>query len=235
MKPQSGKMMVSLLLLMGASIAAQTPNADSQVWPSVTAAFDLRPKTRLQLYEELRAGDSYRQWTTGVMLNYRIRRRLDLHRPNNNDEEEHTLVIGGGYENVRTTQNGKTKNESRIVVQGTPRFTPGAGFLITDRNRIEFRWNDGTYNFRYRNMLIIDHPLKAGAFHFTPYASGELFYDRNHHSWNENQYAFGAQLPYKKILMLDTYYLHQNCTTCNPNPINAFGVTLNLYLRTIKK
>ena len=26
----------------------------------------------------------------------------------------------------------------------------------------------------------------------------------------------GLEWPYKKLLMLQTYYLRQNCTTCNP-------------------
>lgn len=71
-------------------------------------------------------------------------------------------------------------------------------------------------------------------YEFTPYATGELFWDRNHHSWNQNQYAFGVQLPYKRHLMVDTYYLRQNCTTCSEDPLNVWGVTLNLYFRSKK-
>ena len=135
---------------------------------------------------------------------------------------------------MQTNQNDKIKREHRIILQATPKYIPGAGVLVQDRNRVEFRWNDGTYDFRYRNELTIDRPFKLSAFRFTPYAAGELFWDRNHHSWNQNQYAFGVQLPYKKRLMLDTYYLRQNCTTCNQDPLNVFGLTLNLYFRRKK-
>jgi hypothetical protein len=134
-----------------------------------------------------------------------------------------------GYEYLRTTQNDQTKSENRIIIQATPRYIPGAGFLLTDRNRIEFRWVNGSYDARYRNKLTLDRHLRLKKLGFTPYASGELFYDRNHHSWNENQYAFGVQMPYKRHLMLDTYYLRQNCTTCSQDPLNVFGLTLNLY------
>lgn len=78
---------------------------------------------------------------------------------------------------------------------------------------------------------MISDRLQAGRFRFTPYGSGELYYDRNHHSWNQNQYGFGMQFPYKKRLMLDTYLLHQNCTSCSQNPVNMIGATLNLYFR----
>ena len=43
--------------------------------------------------------------------------------------------------------------------------------------------------------------------------------------------AAGVQWPYKRVLMLDTYYLRQNCTTCSPAHLNVAGLTLNFYLR----
>ena len=223
--------LICLIVLCGAAVEAQTPNADPQVWPAVNFNFDLRPKLRLQLSQGLEAGDAYRQWSTGVMLSYRVKRLLIPHRRDNDEENHHTPIIAGGYEYLRTSQNGKIKNENRIVLSTTARFTEG-GFVLSDRNRTEFRWVDGTYDFRYRNKVVIDRHFKAGDFSFIPYAAGELFYDRNHHSWNENHYGFGSQFPYKKILMVDVYYLHKNCTTCNPTSVNVLGLTLNLFLNT---
>lgn len=227
--------LIGLILLSGAAVEAQTPNADPQVWPSVIVNYDLRPKVRLQAWQVLEAGDSYRQWTTGARLSYRMRRLLIPSRRDNDEENLHILVIAAGYEFLRTSQNGKIKHENRFGLAGTGHFTPGAGLLLTDRNRIEFRWVDGTYNFRYRNKVVIDRHFKAGRFSFIPYASGEMFWDRNHHLWNENQYAFGSQFPYKTHLMVDAYYLHKNCTTCNPKSVNVLGLTVNLFLKTKKK
>jgi hypothetical protein len=174
--------------------------------PKLNVNFDLRQQTRLQLSEGLEAGDSYSKWTTAAMLSYRMKRRLIPDRRDNDEENHHVLVLGGGYEYLHDSQNGKIKNENRIVLAGTGHFTPlGGGLLLTERNRIEFRWVEGTYNFRYRNKVAVDHHFKTGDFSFIPYAAGELFYDRNHHSWNENHYAFGSQFPYKKLLMVDAY------------------------------
>jgi hypothetical protein len=227
--------LICLSLVCVAAVEAQTPNADPQVWPAVNVNVELRDKTRLQLTQGLEAGDTYRKWTTAAMLSYRMKRLLIPSRRENDEENLHVLVIAGGYEYLHASQNGKTKNENRIALSGTGHFTPGGGFLLTDRNRIEFRWVDGVYDFRYRNKVVIDHHLKVGEFSFTPYASGELFHDRNHHSWNENHYAFGSQFPYKKLLMVDTYYLHKNCTTCDPTSVNVVGLTLNLFLKMKKK
>lgn len=220
-------------LLAGGMARAQTPDAENEVWPKVNATFELRPQTRLQVFGQLQNGEDfpYLQWNVGAMINYRMKRIARPHRADIDEENDHHLVIGAGYEYLQTTQNGSTKRENRITVQGTGRHRPGAGLLLTDRNRFEFRWLNGGYDFRYRNKLTVDRALRVDKVRFTPYASGELFWDRNHHSWNENQYSFGVQLPYKQRLMLDTYYLHQNCTTCSQQHINVFGLTLNLYFK----
>ena len=36
-------------------------------------------------------------------------------------------------------------------------------------------------------------------------------------------------IPYQKLLMVDTYYMRQNCTTCSLDPLDILGLTLNLY------
>ena len=232
-----GLFFLALPVLAVSTARAQTPAAETEVWPKVKATFDLRPQTRLQVFGQLQNGEDfpYIQWNVGAMVNYRMKRIAGRHEADIDDENEHYLVLGAGYEYLQTTQSDKTKRENRIVVQGTGRHRPGAGFLLTDRNRIEFRWVSGVYDFRYRNKLALNRALRVNKFRFTPYAAGELFWDRNHHSWNENQYSFGVQLPYKTRLMLDTYYLHQNCTTCSQQHINVLGLTLNLYFRQKKK
>ena len=224
----------AFLFLKDVNALGQTPTGTaSEFWPSLKANIDLRPKTCLQLYVEKHNGedDSSLQWKTGALLSYRMKRMLKLRRSDIDEDREHNLVVGVGYEYTRTTQNDKTKNENRIIIEATPRYVPGAGFMLTDRNRLEFRWKNGSYNARYRNKLTIDRSLKLQNFSFTPYASGELFYDRNLHSWNENRYAFGVQLPYKKRLMVDLYYLRKNCTACSQDHMNVMGLTLNLYFR----
>jgi len=235
---QTKALLVSAFLLLTAGMArAQTPAAETEVWPKVSAFIELRPKTRLEIFAQRQNGEEfpYTQWNVGAMVSYRMKRLVRLDDNDIDEENKRLLVLGAGYEYLQTTQSGNTKRENRIIFQGTGRHRPGAGFLLTDRNRLEFRWVNGVYDFRYRNKLTVNRAFRVDKFRFTPYAAGELFRDRNHHSWGEDQYAFGVQLPYKKILMLDTYYLHQNCTTCSQQHINVLGLTLNLYFRQTKK
>lgn len=224
---------VGLLLVTGRYAFGQTSSAAKEVWPAVRANFDVGPRIRSQVFFERHDGEdvSLSQWKVGTILSYRMRRMLERHRDENDHENHYNLVAGGGYEFVETEQPSGTKREHRLMAQATPKYMPGGGVLVQNRSRAEFRWVDGVYNFRYRNKLTVDRPLKVNTFRFSPYASGELFWDRNHHAWNENQYAFGVQLPYKKLIMLDTYYLRQNCTTCSQDPVSVFGVSLNFYFK----
>lgn len=223
-----------LLLAINASAFGQTSIATNELWPAFRANFDVRPRLGVQATIEKHDGEDgeLEQWKVAAIVNYRVRRILKKLLEDDIDGDNHyNLVLGGGYEYVRTTQTSGTKREHRIIIQTTPKHAPIGGVLIQDRSRAEFRWVGGVYNFRYRNKLTAHRGFKVDKFRFTPYASGELFWDRNHHAWNENQYAFGVQLPYKKLLMLDTYYLRQNCTTCSQDPVSVLGIRLNVYIK----
>jgi Protein of unknown function (DUF2490) len=222
----------ALRTLKTTSVAGETQDTGWEYRPKVTAAVELLPRTGIETWGELQHGlnFSFQRWRGGAILNRRMKPILKPHRRDIDENNEHYLVFGAGYEYLHTVQNGSTNIENRIIAQTTPRVL-FAGVLLSDRNRTEFRWVNGAYDFRYRNKVVISDRLQAGMFRFTPYASGELYYDRNHHSWNQSQYGFGMQFPYKKRLMLDTYLLHQNCTSCSQNSVNMIGATLNLYFR----
>ena len=235
LKPLAGFFATMALIHINAtSFARQAQDAAWEVRPKMNAAADLIPRTRIETWGELQDGVnfSFRRWRTGAIFSRRFKPILNFHVPDIDEEREHHLVFDGGYEYLHTVQNGSTKNENRIIGEVTPRIRL-AGLLFEDRNRTEFRWVNGAYDFRYRNKLVISHRFQTSAFRFTPYGSGEPYYDRNHLSWNQSQYGFGVQFPFKNRLMLDTYVLHQNCTPCGQNPVNMLGTTLNFYFRNV--
>jgi len=199
----------------------------------VSITYDLGTRSRIQGYHKKHDGEdvSLDQWRVGTLFTYRMKRMLRERRHEIDDENKYNLVVGGGYEFIHTDQNGSMKREHRVILESSPKYLLPYKFLAQDRNRVEFRWVNSGYNFRYRNKVTVDRILRINQFKFTPYASGELFWDRNHHSWNENQYAFGGKLPYKKLFMLDLYYLHQNCSTCGEKSTNVFGISANFYFR----
>jgi hypothetical protein len=212
------------------SAAAQDPDTGWQARPKLTVNIELLPGTRISTWGELQHGVnfSYQRWRTGAMLTHRLKPIVNSH-PEIDEDDDHYLVLGAGYEYLHTVQNSSKRIENRTIAEATSRVHLRR-VRLRDRNRTEFRWVNGVYDFRYRNKVMIRIPVHVG-FTFTPYGSGELYYDRNHHSWNQNQYGFGVEFPYKKRLLLDTYLLHQNCTTCSQQSENMLGLTLNLYFR----
>ena len=212
------------------AVRAQTTN---EFWPDVRVHIDLHPRIGLQIYGEKQSGEELPSAKTkgGATVTYRVKRLFKPLLADPDPENQYLATLGIGYEHLRQKKrNGEPVDENRLIFEATPRYTPGAGFLFLNRQRAEFRWNGGVYDFRYRFKVTGQHAFKVDAFHFTPYVSGELFWDRNHHSWNENQYAFGVQFPFRGRFMLETYLLHQNCTTCGQHSVNAFGLSGHFYI-----
>jgi hypothetical protein len=154
---------------------------------------------------------------------------LNLHLRDIDEENDHFLVVGGGYEYLHTMDQGKLTIENTIIAQGTPHIVL-AGLTLGNRNRTEFRWINGLSNFRYRNRLTVTRQSQVRAFRFAPYAYGELFYNSTLHSWSAREYAAGVQFPYKSRLMLDTYWLRESCTTCSHGSVNMIVVTHSTFI-----
>jgi hypothetical protein len=196
----------------------------------------LRSDLRLLAFGGLKKGEDfpYQQGNIGAGIGYQWKRFTNPHSENIDPDKENFLVTGVGYEYLRTIQSGQDKHEDRLAFEATPRFRPPADFLLTDRNRVEFRWVDGDYTTRYRNRFTIERAFLVREFRFVPYASAEFFYDIPKGSWSKEQYAAGLQVPYRRLLMVDLYYLRQNCDTCDPEHLNVFGLTVNVYFGSRK-
>ena len=220
-------------MLCAICVFAQSPTPDptKQLWASISASFELGERTRVAATAEKHDGEEGGrvQRMVGAIFSYRMK-RFGKHLTGEVDQEnQYNLVLGAGYEFVQTGQNGGIKNEHRLVLESTPKYVIGLGILAQDRNRAEFLWIAGTYDFRYRNRLTVERPLRLKKLRLSPFVAGELFWDRNSHSWNQNQYAFGIQWPIRKVFKFNTYYLRQNCTTCSTDPLDVLGLTANFY------
>ena len=229
---------IVVLLLLHSDVCAQTSSTSNEFWPQVNTSIELLPKFRVELEAAKQSGEDLArtQKKFGVIASYRMKRLIKGVLLDIDDEKNYAFIFGAGYEHLFTDDNGSEKSENRIVLQGVPHYSiRKTGLLIQDRNRFEFRWVNNVYSTRYRNRLHIERPFQIDKFKFSPYASGELFFDGQHHKWNENQYAFGVILPYKKLFSIDAYYLRQNCTTCKEEHVNVIGLTITIFLDLQKK
>ena len=225
---------LSLASILGSTVAkaqAPTPSTETEIWPEVDAHIQLPSHLRVLTFFGLEQGIGFpfQQWYTAAALGYQFKPILRKHIVNIDPDKEHYFLFGGGYEFLRTVQSGDVHHENRITIDSTPGFLLPPGILVRDRSWLELRWMDGNYSTTYRNMLTVERPFLVHGFRFSPYASAEVFYDSPKHSWDQEWYTGGIQWPYKRLLMLETYYRRENCDTCTPTNWNAAGMTLNFY------
>jgi hypothetical protein len=229
---------IAWVIALTVTAAAQTSpdRGENEFWPAFRANFELGPKFRLTAIVEKRDGeeDAFQLWRVGTMFSYHAFRRIKRPDADIEEADRHYVVVAAGYELLVSEENGTTSREHRVIARVTPKRSIGGGFVIQDRNQMEFRWKDTAYNFRYRNKLAIDRPLEMGRLLLIPYASGELFWDRNAHAWNQNRSAVGVRLPFKKSWVIDPYYMRKNCSGCTRSRVHVFGLTVNWYFRKAK-
>jgi hypothetical protein len=227
---------LSFIFCPRAAGQSQTSDTDTQVWPEFDAHIQLASHLRILAFSGVEQGVDfpYQQWYLAAAVGYQFKPILREHLLNIDPDKEHYLVFGGGYEFLRTIQSGIAKHENRVTLDATPGFRLPADFLVRDRNWLELRWINGVYSTTYRNMLTVERDLLVNGFRFSPYGSAEFFYNGAQHSWDTQWYTAGVEWPYKRLLMIDTYYRREHCNTCSPSNWNVGGVTLNLYFENAK-
>lgn len=185
----------------------------------------------MEAYSQLKSGVnySYDQVGTGLRFGYQLGALRQNHLININPDAEHSVVVGAGFEYLDTQQPNGDKYESRLVADGTFRNRPARTWLLADRNRVEFRWVNGVYSTRYRNRLTVQADLLADGLHLSPYASAEFFYDWGQDAWNEEQYALGVLWQARRRYSLALFYLYQDCDSCAPPFVNAWGATFTFF------
>jgi hypothetical protein len=144
------------------------------------------------------------------------------------DAKSRPLVVTAGYRYLATPGSPST---NRMVLTATTHFPAKPGFLVSDRNRSDLDWSNGTFKWRYRNKLEIERPLAIRSYHPAPYASVEVYYQSQYQKWSTTEIYAGCLFPIRKRFELDGYYEHQNETGKSPNrQLHGVGLTLNIYL-----
>jgi len=224
------------LVLTGAPAArAQETTTRKEFWPEVDVYIKVKPKVRLYLIAtisksvedgELRNAQGY-EGQIGVHIDYI---------PN-----KHVIFRAGYRYGTAVGSNSDPFKEHRLLTEQTLRKLLPGDFLLSDRNREDFRFVNGDFSFRYRNRVTLErevHLFKGRS--ITPYASGEIFYDTRYDTWNRNRFGVGVQQslrrgPLRKMLLperqiiLDLYYMRQNDSRSDIPHVNAIGAALAFY------
>ena len=115
-------------------------------------------------------------------------------------------------------------------------FPLKAGFLVSDRNRADLDWKNGSFSWRYRNKLTFERTFSLHSYHLIPYVAAEPFYDSQYNKWSTTELYAGCLFPVGKHVEFNVYYEHENDTGKSPNTQqNYVGLALYLYFSFAKQ
>ena len=218
-----------LLAILASQVAAQEQSA--QAWPEVDAHVTLNSDVRVSFFaaatRENRQGSSAE---LGPNIDFYFKPLVKLTRITvfELDQSKSRLVmLRAGYRYMPST-NGAT--EHRGLLEATARYPLARGVLLSDRNRVDFRFIDGEFAWRYRNRISAERALSIHSFHFIPYLRAEAYYDGEVGKWSRTAETVGCIFPFRRRYELEPYYEHQNDTSTAPNrQVNALGLVLSMY------
>jgi hypothetical protein len=143
-----------------------------------------------------------------------------------NAEKSKRVSLRLGYAYIPDLNGGD--DEKRVISEATFRFPMGPAWLLSDRNRFEFRAINGDDSTRYRNRLRIERGLKVGKFRATPYSNAEVYFDSREDEWNRIDGTVGAEFPWRYKTVLEFYLTWQYQRHTNDS--QTIGLTLQKYL-----
>jgi hypothetical protein len=222
-------------LALGAAAAAPPSDSANEFWPEFDFFIKLNEKSRifiltsatkqedLNAYADGQVGVHIDFWALPV-LRHRLIRYVDQSRSS-------LLLFRFGYVYSHPKNNSGATNEDMATGEITGRAHLPRGWLLGDRNRLDFRWLDGNPKHRYRNRLKLEKTYDVSRFQLTPYAYAEVFYDFEQREWTRLRYAPGGEWAITKRVVLEAYYLRQNTWGSVPQFVNAFGLAAQFYFR----
>jgi hypothetical protein len=225
-------LMAGLLVLLPCTCSsAFAQNSTTEFLPEIDANFKLNSYMRFVFQaKDTREGGDPTQAEVGPSVEFYLKpllRLKDVTVFDLDDAKSRPLVLAVGYRWVPSP--GKpTINRMEPVL--TFHIPMTARLLITDRNRADLDWSNGSFNWRYRNRLTVERRFTISNYHPAPYISAEAFYESQYTKWSSTNLYAGCLLPVGKHVEFDPYYEHENNTGKHPNQqVNAIGLILNLF------
>ena len=221
-----------LLVLFCRTGSADDSSQEVQFLPEVDAYLKLNPNIRVSFQaKDTREGGDSTQAEIGPSMEFYLKplvRLKEITAFDLDDAKARPLVLTAGYRYLAAPGKPGT---NRIPIAVTSRLPIKAKLLLTDRNRADLDWSDGSFTWRYRNMLSLERTVAISSYHLIPYASAEIYYESQYSKVSATELYAGSLFPMGKHVQLKAYYEHQNNTGKHPNSqVHGLGLTLNIYM-----
>src|SRR5258708_448377 len=205
---------------------------EAEFLPEVDVYLKLNSSARLRVQAaNTREGGDPTQFTIGPDLDLYLKPLIRLKRVTSfdlDDAKSRPLVFTAGYRYLAAPNSPST---NRMELTATSHFPAKPGLLLSDRNRSDLDWSNGSFKWRYRNKLEIEKSVAIHSYPPSPYASVEVYYESQYQKWSTTEIYAGCLFPIRRRFEFDAYYEHQNNTGKSPNrQLQGIGLTLNMYL-----
>ncbi len=207
-----------------------------EIWPAVDVYYRINPKWRI--YGTL-AGtkldeSSYSDAAIGVFADHftfppSFAQKVLPGRSDSLPGKFLWLRVGYQYSATPPSSEDPFK-ESMIVTEVNPRFYLPWKMLLTAKNRFDWRFNEGDFNIRYRPRLMIEKDLRTEYLFFTATAFAEYFANFGNSSVNRLRTQIGVEIRVLKNINYEIYWNHQYANEPEVSSVDAFGMTLKVYL-----
>lgn len=226
-----------LTFLFVAAVPAQTSGPVTELDPAFRVDLDLGLKFRLDAYtgREKSEDVASSKWKVGGGASFRLKPLFKSFLDQLDTDKQHVLVLRVGYEYSRASKAGKETVTHTPMLDGTLRYAFKGKILMSDRNRFELRWINSKPDFRYRNRIQFERPIRIFRRNVSPYGAAEAYWDDKVSKWNLFRFTGGVEFPLFRRTSLDIKFERQHCPTCPDQNTNILGVDLNLFLRFNKK
>lgn len=205
------------------------------VWPELDTYVKLDDRIRLYfLATTVQENRESTEGEFGVNVDVQLkplRRRTPLLEFRLDESKNRLLMTRIGYRYLPSYTGGAT--EQRGVLEGTARF-PLIGFLgdllLSDRNRVDLRFIDGAFSWRYRNRLSAEKEFSIGRVRLNPYTRFEFYYDSRHSKWSRTEFQAGSAFPVTRHWELESYFDYINDSSGDSTRhTKALGIVTTLY------
>jgi hypothetical protein len=221
-----------VLLLLFCKAANAQSSQEVQFLPEIDAYLKLNPNIRVSAQaKDTREGGDSTQAEIGPSAEFYLKPLIklrDITRFDLDDAKARPLVVTAGYRYLAAPGKPGT---NRIPLAVTSHLPIKAKLLLTDRNRADLDWSNGSFTWRYRNMLSLERTVTISSYHLIPYASAEIYYESQYSKVSTTELYAGSLIPIGKHFQLNAYYEHQNNTGKHPNSqVHGLALTLNIYV-----
>jgi len=222
---RAGVTAIVVLILCNAASAQS-----KQFWPEVNFYKKLNTYGRFQFITQVtRENEKSTEMDVGADMDFYLKPMVKLG-PFGlplDESKSRPLLLRVGYHYLPSSDG---LVERRVIVEATPRYPLKAGAVISNRNRLDLRFINDEFSWRYRNQLTVERAFALPALQLVPYVRAEVYYDHKYTKWTRTTFSGGVVIPFRKHYELDTYFEHQNDTSKSPNrQVNALGIALNLH------